>query len=177
MNGQDGNRYTKDPDDLKLARAIRNLDREIQPQRDLWPGVERRIVDYPRRKRPGWMDEWMPWGVAASLVVALSSLMISIMSDGPTVEAPGPLDAVEAEYMRVRDPLVEQFTETNKSLDPQTLEELYRNIAIMEQARREIEAQLRENPGNPRLLEMLMSVHEQELELLREDYTHASRSM
>jgi hypothetical protein len=47
----------------------------------------------------------------------------------------------------------------------------------MEQARREIEDQVRMNPENRRLVEMLMRIHEQELELLKQDYTQPSQSM
>jgi hypothetical protein len=57
------------------------------------------------------------------------------------------------------------------------LNDLYRNLDILEQARRDIEAQVRENPENRRLLEMLMSIHAQELDLLKQDYSRPGRSM
>ena len=41
----------------------------------------------------------------------------------------------------------------------------------MAQARHELEAQVRRNPENRRLVEMLMRIHEQELELLRQDFS------
>lgn len=178
MSAEDGN---QEPIDLALARKIRELDREMTPTRDLWPGIERRIADHPQRRYPSRMQEWMPYGMAASVVLAVAALIVSLSGQHERMPASlmagAPLDAMQAEYTRVTNPMVKQFRETNKSLDPQTLEDLYRNIAIMEQARREIETQLRENPENRRLVEMLMKVHEQEMDLLRQDFTSPTRSM
>lgn len=170
-----------DPADLKLAREIRNLDAHIQPTRDLWPGIERKILDYPQRRKLVWTREWMPYGVAASLLMAMSALVLSLVdirSGGPEfVSYDRAIDNMQAEYVQVRNPMVQQFSETNRDLNPVVLEDLYRNIEIMEQARREIEDQVRKNPENRRLVEMLMRIHEQELELLKQDYTQPSHSM
>lgn len=170
-----------EPEDLALARAIRDLDREIMPTRDLWPGIERNISDYPQRRRSGWTSNWMPYGVAASMLLAASALVVTLMQPMGTgqemVSYDQSIDNMQAEYIRVRNPLVQEFTETNRNLDPAVLEDLYKNIEIMEMARRDIEDQVRKNPENRRLVEMLMRIHEQELELLKRDYTQPTRSM
>jgi hypothetical protein len=70
-----------------------------------------------------------------------------------------------------------KFTETNKYLGSETLNGLFLNLEILAQARRDIEAQLRINPQDGRLLEQLMQIHEQELELLKKDYLAQSRSI
>lgn len=167
----------KDPVDLKLAREIRHLDKEIQPERNLWPGIEQRIADYPQRKTRR-IEKLIPYGLAASLVLALAALMVSLTntpSSGPIPTAS--LETLQAEYMRVRNPILEQFNETNRGLDPQSLSDLYRNIKIMEDARHEIEILIKQNPDNRHLVGMLMKVHRQELELLRQDYTRAQQSL
>lgn len=171
----------REPADLRLAREIRNLRREIEPSRDLWPGIERRIAEYPQRREGERRFDWMPWGVAASLVLATAAFVISVIPGDPftpeLVSMDRSIDQMQAEYLRVRNPLVQEFTETNRNLDPETMEDLYRNIEIMEQARREIEEAVRQNPENRRLVEMLMDIHEQELELLKRDYMQPTRSM
>lgn len=168
-------------DELALARAIRDLPREMEPSRDLWPGIERNIVDSPQRKRLAWPSDWMPYGVAASLLVAVAALVLNLVQVSPlgqqVVSYDQSMDNMQAEYIRVRNPMVQEFAETNKNLDSETLEELYRNIEIMEQARRDIEEQVRKNPENRRLVEMLMKIHEQELDLLKRDYTRPTHSM
>ena len=167
--------------DLRLARLIRDLPDELTPTRDLWPGIERNIVDYPQRQKRDTSRDLLPYGVAASLVIAMSALMFAMFGSGvrepPYVSFDRSIDKMEAEYVRVRNPMVQEFSETNRDLDPVVLEDLYKNIEIIAQARRDIEDQVRKNPENLRLVEMLMRIHEQELDLLGRDYTQPTRSM
>lgn len=171
--------------EMELARLVRDLPSGMEPDRDLWAGVQRQILDHPQKfKEPG-QSSWMPYAVAASLLVAVSALMLNIVQF--QTGQPGgyrdvameqmPLNQLRSEYTQVRNPMVDEFTRVNQGLDQKTLEELYRNFQIMEQARLELEQQIRENPENLRLLEMLQKVHEQELELLRQDFSSPSKSM
>lgn len=168
---------TRGEDDLALARAVRDLDREVMPDRDLWQGIERQIVEAPQKQRRDW--DWMPYGIAASLVVATASLMLNLMPAGEpqmlTVEQS--VDRMESEYLQVRNPLVEQFNQVNRDVDEQTMTDVHRNLEILRKARMEIEAAVREEPDNARLVELLMSIHEQELELLQRDYGQPARFM
>lgn len=173
--------------ELRLAREVRNLDRELMPNRDLWSGIERRIEAYPQPKKAERNTGWMQYGIAASVLMAFSALALTVLDMTGTIPSnelavldtrgTQTLDMLQVEYRKTRQPLVEQFTDTNRNLAPETLEELYRNIEIMAQARRDIEEQVRKDPTNPRLVELLMRVHEQELELLKQDFSHPSRSM
>ena len=65
--------------ELQLAREIRGLDREIMPQRDLWKAIERNIADYPQRKQFSLQRDWMPYGVAASLIIAITALVVNVV--------------------------------------------------------------------------------------------------
>ncbi len=175
----DNNKSVTDSQDLVLAREIRNLDPEMSPERNLWAGIERQIQDYPQKQKKISFD-WIPYGVAASLVIAVSALVLNMLQLNPEprfVSTDRSFDLMQAEYIQVRNPLVQKFSEVNKELDEQTLNDLYRNLEIMEQARRDIEAQVRQNPENRRLVEMLMRIHEQELELLKQDFSRPGRFM
>lgn len=171
---------------MQLAREVRALDLEIQPDRNLWPGIERKIEEFPQAKKADLSTTWMRFGMAASVLMAFSALVLSAMdfrsNGGPAAlvfdqSRPGTLETMQVEYLKTRDPLVAQFTETNRDLAPDTLEELYRNIEIVAHARLDIEAQVREDPTNRRLVEQLMRIHERELELLKQDFSQPSRSM
>jgi hypothetical protein len=180
----------RQPDwELRLAREVRELDREIQPNRDLWAGIERRIAEHPQPKKAGFTPNWMKFGMAASVLMAFSALVLT-MTDARQAgfapsesvafqEEPGfdALETMQVEYLRNRDPLIQQFTETNRNLAPETLEELYRNIEIVAQARRDIEAKVRQEPTNRRLVEQLMRIHEQELALLKQDFSQPARAL
>lgn len=174
--------------EMQLAREVRALDRDIQPSRNLWPSIERRMEDFPQRKNPEYSASWLRFGMAASVLMAFSALVLTVAdlgfdgTRGNTASLfeqpnPTPLETMQVEYLKTREPLVEQFTETNRSLAPDTLEELYRNIEIMAQARKDIEAQVRLDPTNRRLVEQLMRIHEQELALLKQDFSQPTRSM
>ncbi len=168
--------------DLNLARAVRSLDREIQPERDLWVGIERNIIHHPQRRLAERMQDWMPYGMAASMVLAVAALFISLNQvnsnpAGLAVALDPAMGEMKQEYLQVRNPMVEQFNQTNKDLDSRTLQDLHRNLEILELARRQIEEQVRQNPENTRLVEMLMRVHEQELDLLKRDFTDLSTTM
>ena len=181
MSENDEHNNLTDAADLALARAIRDLPRELPLQRDLWPGIERKIAAHPRRRRGGWGRTWQPYGVAASLLVASAALVLSIMRTDVfsprVVSFDRSMDNMQAEYIQVRNPLMQKFNETNRNLDPATRDDLYRNFEIMEQARRQIEQQVRAHPEDRRLLELLMKVNQQELDLLRQDYTQPTHSM
>jgi hypothetical protein len=167
--------------DLELARQIKALDTEMQPERDLWVGVQRQILDHPQKTDDRDRHFWMPYAVAASLVIAVSALMLNVaqLDRGPVLLTGQPvaLDQIESEYVRVRNPMMEQFTRVNQSLDERARTELYRNLEIIEKARSELEIQLRENPDDHHLMEMFMKVQEQELDLLRRDFSNPSTSM
>ncbi len=169
-----------DERDLRLARAVRNLDREIMPERDLWQGIERRIATYRQRNFRAWVEYAIPYGVAASLLVAVSALVISLgRVDFGTNEMTfaESMEQMEVEYARVKNPMVSEFEQINKDLNPETLQLLYNNIEIIERAKKDIEQALRENPENQKLMEMLMRIHRQELELLNRDFTVRGRSI
>ena len=158
--------------DTALARRARTLG-DIHPERDLWRGIERQILDHPQKTAVG-SGAWMPYATAASLLMAASALIISLVQPG---ERPGvdpqlaALGAIQQDYLRVRNPMVEQFGMVNRRLDDKTRSALFENLEIIAQARREITLELRENPQNDRLREMLLRLHEQELALLRKDFT------
>lgn len=166
--------------EFELARQIRELDLEMQPSRDLWMGIERQIVDHPQKlKKPGSLT-WMPYAVAASLVIAVSSLMFNLtllQNQNQGLQQTTALGQVQQEYIQVRNPMYEEFTKTNAFLDERTKNDLYQNLEILEQARTELERQVQENPDDQALMQMLIRVHQQELELLRQDFSRASRSM
>jgi len=184
MVPHDNNFNDQDADDLldlALAREVRNLDRDIQPPRDLWPGIERSIANIPQRDNSGLLYRFMPYGVAASLIMAVTALVLSldepaISRDARYVTLEESVNRVQDDFLAVRNPSFQQFEKANRELDPETIKLLYRNVEIIEKARKEIELALEANPESQRLLEMLLRVHEQELNLLNQSYVNSDNS-
>jgi hypothetical protein len=182
-NDNNGNGMNEsEPLDISLARAVRDLDREIQPTRDLWPGIERKIASYPQRHRDDWLYKLMPYGMAASLLVAGTALVLSLTQVGSREELKyatleSSIGAMQNEFVTVRNPSIQQFEKANQGLDPETFLLLRKNIEIIEKARKEIELALLANPENQRLIDMLMRVHQQELYLLNQSYVEPDSSI
>ena len=66
----------RNPEDPLLAKAA-ELPKEIEPARDLWPGIEARLGEAPRHEESRGY-RW-PMAVAAGFVVAsVSALRISV---------------------------------------------------------------------------------------------------
>lgn len=167
---------------LALAREIRQLDPEMTPSRDLWPAIERGMEQHVQpTKIP---INWMPYSVAASLLIAVSALISNVVLINQQfapelVQGSGnfAVDVNQKSYLKVRNSLKDQFMETNSMLPLATLDDLNHNIDILENARIEIETQIRANPQDSRLIELLMRIHAQEIELLKQDYSKTGQFM
>lgn len=175
MNGSE-------PLDIALARAVRDFEREIQPTRDLWPGIERQIANYPQRHRDDWLYKLMPYGMAASLLIAVTALILSVTQVGGREELKylsleRSMGEMQNEFMAVRNPSIQRFEKANQGLDRETILLLYKNIEIIEKARKEIELALLQNPENQHLIAMLMRVHQQELNLLNQNFVEYDSSI
>ncbi len=65
--------------DDKLMTAASQLATEIEPQRDLWPGIERAITETaPRRSR------WTPGSVSRSEVINIK-MTLDFLSETPDI--------------------------------------------------------------------------------------------
>lgn len=171
-----------DPLAFGLAKAIRELDKEMLPERDLWPGIERRIADLSYRQGQSWRSWLLPVAVAASFLVAVSTLVLTLyrfeqLDTTGKITFEQSMSQIQTGYLNVRNPLIREFEEANKDLDAETIALIYRNIEIINQAKRELEAELRKNPENQRLMKMLMRIHQQELDLLNQEYLRNTRSI
>ena len=105
--------------DMSLARQIKNLDSEMQPERDLWLGIERQIQDYPQKRKLTLPSDWMPYGIAASLLIAFSALMMNIVqldkAESRFVSTDQSFDRMQSEYVQVRNPMVQKFWESQRT--------------------------------------------------------------
>lgn len=159
---------------LILAQA-RALPRELAPPRDLWTGIAERI-DTGRRGRTLWFAP-MVLAAAAVLVAVVS---VSFLRRGAPVTVPGPaatltpvslegtnLGAAEQEYERAANELLAALQDRRQSLSPQTLANVERNLAVIDQALNEVRAALGRDPGNKDLTRMLVSAHRKKVDTLR----------
>jgi anti-sigma factor RsiW len=167
-----------------ILAAAQALPRERTPPRDLWPDIARAIGAgkvvagnfAPRRAQP-W---WRPALAAAAVVAAVAAAML-MRGGGAPFGGPGTgqatafpvaeghvtlLDA-EQGYARAADELLAALAERRDALSPETRASVERNLAVIDQALKEIRDALQKEPGNAELTRMLASTHRKKVDVLR----------
>lgn len=150
---------------LSLRAPTLRLPHDVQPARDLWPGVQRRIV----RRSPSFA--WL--AAAAVLLVALSSAVTMLVTqEGRTsrtlTAAPAAVAVIEASYIAESRDLEQALVSQRGRLSPETVATLERNLAIIDAAIAESRAALASDPGNRDLRILLEAGHEQRIALLEQ---------
>lgn len=149
--------------ELELRHALRGLRGEREPQRDLWPGIRRRLPS--RRRAP-----WLPLALAAS--VALVAVLVPRLLDRapPADVAIAPLAATvatpEPPLLREADVMIVQYRAALAELSQSPLPLPLRPLADeLDEGARELRAALERNPGSLELLHQLRRTYDQRLRL------------
>jgi len=158
---------SQSPVDTLLDRRLRELPREIAPERDLWPSIERDIQRPQRRL--------LPIAVAAGIAVISIALVLNF-NLRPTEEKwaavpPGDKSlgwtqqTAELQQMKVglQPALEQQLT----LLDPETRRVVLENLAIIEQARNNITDALQIRPQSAVLSNQYLQLWQQEMAIYR----------
>ena len=160
-----------------LLRRAAQLPAEMEPSRDLWPGIQGRIAAEPARTaRP--VPSVAPYGwiaAAAILLVVLTSAVTlwvvrrQAPAKPPQAVASPELAALrmsEPDYLQARKALYAALQQRRGSLSPQTVKILDQNLAAMDQALRAMKAALDKDPGNRGLAVLIESTYRQEIQVL-----------
>lgn len=177
-----------------LRRALDALPREIEPARDLWPGISSRLprrrlvrVDFASRgASPGIWPRLRPaqWGslAAAALLLMVASSGLTAWWVGARGVAPGDdagaagagapavtagLDSMEGEFAVAIDDLLWALYEGRDQLDPETVTVIETNLRVVDRAIRRARQALDEDPGNAALTRMLARQYQNKLDLLQ----------
>jgi hypothetical protein len=158
-----------------LAQAAA-LPKAVRPPRELWPGIAaqieggRRVLGFPPRAA-----FWGTLAAAAALIVGFV-----ILRPGPPAapgaspspafiaESPGRgLSEAEAEYERATQALLAALEERRDRLAPETLKGVEQNLAVIDEALREVRAALATDPRNLELTRMLAATHRKKVDVLQ----------
>jgi hypothetical protein len=165
----------------QILADARALPRESTPERDLWPGIARQIGPsaevVPLRPRPLARRFWMPALAAAAVAAAAVSMLVTRPAGGPAgvpsgrpiAVSTGKVTLLDAEegYARATTDLLAALAERGDSLSPETRAAVERNLAVIDQALKEIREALEKEPGNPELTRMLTATHRKKVDVLR----------
>lgn len=156
MSNQDQNRELES----SLLDQVNRLDKEMVPNRDLWPGIERAIANIPQQTRQP-QNRWnVVSKVAASFApVALVAGLWMYQGDGNSgSEMVNPLAAT---YQAQKKVLMQQV-----SNNPQVIENYSDSMGELKQAEQALVKALQSQPGDPALIKMLNRVYQQQLMLM-----------
>jgi hypothetical protein len=164
-----------------LVEAISALP-DIEPERDLWPGIRLRIA--PRRTR---ITFTLPQLAMAATVLVSVTAGVSWLALTPRTGTPAPEQAIQAvaepagavrsdvapanfadeQYDKAVSDLEQILRDERDSLDPRTVIVIERNLQAIDDAIRQARAALDADPANPYLNSHLADARRRKLELLR----------
>ena len=135
-----------------------------EPPVDLWPGIEARIRGVARQSFFGIRAAAAAAVFGIATVVALS---IQFPRDDQAIE----IQAINIETQpltrgEARAQLVSMVSPENLSYSPKTEAVLRKNIKVIQQAMLEIETAIDEDPNNPNLRQLMLTIYQQESQLV-----------
>jgi len=185
-----------DNGERKVVNSLRELPTAVQPPRDLWAGIEARIVaegrvaaaDAGTRKRAGSNLSRLRWMAAAAVVAALAVGMWVGRSVLPTTRpttSPGAgttatlpnvnndgaaaLQAayiVDPKYRKQREALAKSLEAKLASLPPASRAKVISSLATIHKSMQDLEAELGKDPSNALLQELLVNTYQDEMRVL-----------
>lgn len=142
--------------DDKLHTQIQRLQKDKQPDRDLWPGIEFAVVARKHRQVP-----WM--GIAASIVICAMGSWILLHghqdSNDQMQRVVAQLDTLHQQEMSALKVAYKNTRALTTNWSTQ--------LQDMDQAAVAIKQALKNDPQNVTLLKMLSDVYQKEIDLLK----------
>jgi hypothetical protein len=159
----------------KLQQQLADLPREMQPDKDLWAGIDIALTSNEHQQPH---QKEMPSNVIAfkrhHLALAASVLVVAalswqVMSPAPQNFEPQRLvNALTEQHLQQKSALLASYSDTQAATEnwQQQLDEL-------EQAGEAIRAALEEDPDNVALMKMLQHTYQQQIDLIEKVHAPA----
>jgi hypothetical protein len=165
-----------DPELARLVDRARSLPRSIEPQRDLWSGIENRITGRGPEPAPWSLALLFPRPLAAAAVglmlVATTAMTVIWISQPGAPRSDAEMTAIAGE-VRARDGVADvhesilALLESHRAeLPPETVAVLDQNLRSIDRAIAEIHLALESNPDHQALGFLLAEAYRSEADLL-----------
>ena len=167
MNGQ------KRIGEAGLRMALRGLRQDIEPGRDLWPGIAARIEALPQQAAPAARarGRWLwPVSMAASMLLAagLAWQLRPPAPEPPVRQAQQATAGVPSLVQREADAMTAQYRSALREFEVGTVHASWQpGLETLDRSATEIRAALRVNPDSRLLLEQLRQTYSRRLALSR----------
>ncbi len=167
--------------DQALASQVDKLPKEMQPERDLWSGIERAIQGQSQQSTSeSKKNNIVPMAWAASLVAAV---LVAWVSFAPTPQLSTPLTAsqegsaeqlvssMQTDFVQQKQAMLVSYGQPDMTDLPVKMKNQLTELA---QARKAIQKALANDGNNVDLLNLLRFTQQQELNLLQTLYPYMS---
>lgn len=168
----------KDLGENSIVQRARQLNRNIEPERDLWPAIAEKINEIPQQEHsPKKNNSWMPMAMAASLMIAIGAISFAGYTYNSVNKWDGATDLnrnissvqlIEQPYLIAKASYLTALATSEKQISSSVRDVLRKNLLIIDNAAREIRHALKNNPNDPFLTEALILTRQKELELLNQ---------
>jgi hypothetical protein len=163
-----------------IVRQAQMLDKEIQPEVDLWPKISQKIKNTPQESFPKKSQQsWMPMAMAASLMIAVGALGFAGYTSysvqqpvGYKLAESSTISLIEQPYMVAKTGYLQSLATEENHMSPEVRAVLKKNLKIIDDATKEILSALNKNPNDPFLTQALLETRQKELNLLSQVTNH-----
>jgi anti-sigma factor RsiW len=169
----------------RLLGLVEELPRWVDPPTDLWPEIDARLGSETRLVRGSFGRPLRTWLAAAAVVVAAAGAVLVAYTVGrnharvvavgeqhvsqavPASIGDTSVEAVEAQFREARSELLVALEHRRDRLSPETIDTVYRNLEVIDEAIVRISTALGADPGNPMLTGQLTRAYQHQIELLQ----------
>jgi len=162
----------------ELRKAIHDLPVSLRPERDLWPGIARRLTAHEPRRQADSGSAWRHQAIAASVAIAFVAGLLIGQKTGPAEQQSGEtlppnlamqatMKASEREYQAAFREFI-AVGATTTLLETQAVENIENSRAELQQAESALMAALRDYPENTYLNQKLLDLRAQQLGFMKQ---------
>lgn len=151
--------------DVDLLALVDELPKELEPNRDLWPGIEQAIANKPQIQPASNDNNWHGWARTAAAFVPAAFVLVFWLQQSSVTTTDAQFNSVTASFEVQKRQLLRQVA--NETPVVQNWEG---SLADLEQAEQALIKALQSQPEDPALLKMLTHVYQQQLELIQKSH-------
>lgn len=149
---------------LDLRARLAALPERVTPQRDLWPAIAAKIATRNGVARPRRAPYF---AVAASAAAIAVAALVAVQVDAPTAIGPASVVvSVDPGLRLAAQTMLDSADGGAGNLSPEAVAVVRENLALIDQALREIAVALELDPDNPQLQRQLLQTYRGHAELL-----------
>ena len=148
--------------DSKLQEQIERLPREMQPQRDLWPGIDQAIEELVHRQ-----PSRTPWYALAASIAVVSLVLLTFTSQQTETRQDKSSMGRLVSQLSQQHEEQKQFLLTGYAQQPALTDNWQAQLTELDEAATAIKTALREDPNNAAMVNMLQQVYQQQIKLIQ----------